>query len=179
MTNMRYGPSQAIVSFLISEICCPLYLSCALFCSYFDVLFGIWSKFMRFILANPQPLPVALYHFRPGVPQICFTQILKICLTQMLNNLEPFLSNAKSERRVFQMFGVQALPPLPSPHCAKKGHLWSSADKKGAWGVFYKKEKQTRAVSALGELPYTPNRTPPGFGTNSSPKSSSSSTFSQ
>ena len=102
--------------------------------------------------------PVALCRFRPGVPRICFTQILKICLTQMLNNLEPFLSNAKSERRVFQMFGVQALPPLPSPHCAKKGHLWSSADKKGGWGVFYKKEKQTRAVSALGELPYTPKQ---------------------
>ena len=121
MTNMRYGPSQAIVSFLISEICCPLYLSCALFCSYFDVLFGIWSKFMRFILANPQPLPVALYHFRPGVPQICFTQILKICLTQMLNNLEPRLSNAKSEREFFKCLASKRSHPPPNPHCAKKG----------------------------------------------------------
>ena len=113
---------------------------------------------MRFILANPQPLPVALYHFRPGVPQICFTQILKICLTQMLNNLELFLSNAKSERGVFQMFGVQALPPLPTLIVLKRAICGARRIKRGAWGVFYKKEKQTRAVSALGELPYTPKQ---------------------
>ena len=60
------------------------------------------------------------------------------------------------------MFGVQAVPPLPAPHCAKKGPFVKLAeDKKRAHGgVFYKKDKQqqTGAVLALGELPYTPKQ---------------------
>ena len=63
----------------------------------------------------------------------------------------------------FQMFGVQAVPPLPAPHCAKKGPFVKLAgDKKRAHGgVFYKKDKQqqqTGAVLALGELPYAPKQ---------------------
>ena len=48
------------------------------------------------------------------------------CRLDLFHTIWKPFSQMQNPNVVFQMDGVQAVPPLRRPYCAKKGHLWSS-----------------------------------------------------
>ena len=117
---------------------------------------------------HPSPPACCSLPFPSRCPSDLFHTNTRICFTQMLNNLELFLSNAKSERGVFQMFGVQAVPPLPAPHCAKKGPFVELKSGRQMGGFSTKRTSSRRGQFQPWENYHThQNRTP---GANPLPK---------
>ena len=92
-----------------------------------------FSKFLK-VISNPQTrngrgpnLWTYIVRTTPHSPLACCSLPFPCrCRLDLFHTIWKPFSQMQNPNVVFQMDGVQAVPPLRRPYCAKKGHLWSS-----------------------------------------------------